>query len=61
MCVLAKGIASFRSLPGEMDETDAVRIKRFAEDTVSLAPSTTESIIVDGEGTFRALRNAKLT
>lgn len=55
MCVLAKGIASFRSLPGEMDETDAVRIKRFAEDTVSLAPSTTESIIVDGEGTFRAL------
>ncbi|XP_031431015.1 rho guanine nucleotide exchange factor 18 isoform X2 [Clupea harengus] len=39
--------SSSGSLPGEMDETDAGRIKRFAEDTVSLAPSTTESIIVD--------------
>lgn len=51
VCVLAESFASLRSLPGEMDETDAGRIKRFAEDTVSLAPSTTESIIVDGEGT----------
>ena len=37
-----------RTLPGEMDETDAFRIKRLADDTVSLAPSTTESIIVEG-------------
>ncbi|XP_076008957.1 rho guanine nucleotide exchange factor 18 [Genypterus blacodes] len=35
------------SLPGEMEETDALRSKRFNEDTVSLAPSTTESIIVE--------------
>ncbi|KAF7655363.1 hypothetical protein LDENG_00057330 [Lucifuga dentata] len=35
------------SLPGEMDETDALRSKRFHEDAVSLAPSTTDSIIVE--------------
>ncbi|XP_042272363.1 rho guanine nucleotide exchange factor 18 isoform X1 [Thunnus maccoyii] len=35
------------SLPGEMDETDALRSKRCNEDAVSLAPSTTESIIVE--------------
>ncbi|XP_063057159.1 rho guanine nucleotide exchange factor 18 isoform X2 [Engraulis encrasicolus] len=35
------------SLPGEMDEADAGRLKRLADDTVSLAPSTTDSIIVD--------------
>ncbi|KAL2089630.1 hypothetical protein ACEWY4_014318 [Coilia grayii] len=39
--------SSSGSLPGEMDEADAGRIKRFAEDAVSLAPSTTESVIVD--------------
>lgn len=39
--------SSSGSLPGEMDETDGGRLKRFAEDTVSLAPSTTESIILD--------------
>ena len=32
-----------------MDETDALRSKRCNEDAVSLAPSTTESIIVEGE------------
>lgn len=41
--------SSGRSLPGEMDETDALRSKRCTDDTVSLAPSTTESIIVEGE------------
>ncbi|XP_071399428.1 rho guanine nucleotide exchange factor 18 isoform X1 [Centroberyx affinis] len=39
--------SSSGSLPGEMDETDALRFKRFNEDAVSLAPSTTESIIVE--------------
>ncbi|XP_040039482.2 rho guanine nucleotide exchange factor 18 isoform X2 [Gasterosteus aculeatus] len=34
-------------LPGEMDETDAIRPKRCNEDAISLAPSTTESIIVE--------------
>lgn len=42
-------LSSLRSLPGEMDETDAVRSKRCNEDAISLAPSTTESIIVEGE------------
>lgn len=32
-----------------MDETDSLRSKRCNEDTISLAPSTTESIIVEGE------------
>lgn len=32
-----------------MDETDALRSKRCNDDAVSLAPSTTESIIVEGE------------
>lgn len=41
--------SSRRSLPGEMDETDALRSKRCNDDAVSLAPSTTESIIVEGE------------
>ncbi|XP_028259019.1 rho guanine nucleotide exchange factor 18 isoform X2 [Parambassis ranga] len=35
------------SLPGEMDETDALRSKRCNEDAISLAPSTTETIIVE--------------
>lgn len=42
-------LSSFRSLPGEMDETDALRSKRCNDDAISLAPSTTESIIVEGE------------
>lgn len=42
-------LSSLRSLPGEMDETDALRSKRCNEDAISLAPSTTESIIVEGE------------
>lgn len=32
-----------------MDETDTPRSKRYNEDAISLAPSTTESIIVEGE------------
>lgn len=47
-------LSSLRSLPGEMDETDALRSKRCNEDAISLAPSTTESIIVEGELTDRA-------
>ena len=46
-------LSSLRSLPGEMDETDALRSKRCNEDAISLAPSTTESIIVEGEWTDR--------
>uniref|UniRef100_A0A8C9ZNY5 Rho/Rac guanine nucleotide exchange factor 18 n=1 Tax=Sander lucioperca TaxID=283035 RepID=A0A8C9ZNY5_SANLU len=38
---------SLGSLPGEMDETDALRSKRCNEDAISLAPSTAESIIVE--------------
>uniref|UniRef100_A0AAX7UB09 Rho/rac guanine nucleotide exchange factor (GEF) 18b n=1 Tax=Astatotilapia calliptera TaxID=8154 RepID=A0AAX7UB09_ASTCA len=40
-------LSSLRSLPGEMDETDTPRSKRYNEDAISLAPSTTESIIVE--------------
>lgn len=40
----------FSSITGEMDEVDAFRIKRHTEDTVSIAPSTAESVIVEGEG-----------
>lgn len=32
-----------------MDETDALRLKRCNEDAVSLAPSTIESVIAEGE------------
>ncbi|XP_061636625.1 rho guanine nucleotide exchange factor 18 isoform X3 [Phyllopteryx taeniolatus] len=39
--------SSSGSLPGEMDETDTLRFKRCTEDTISLVPSTTESIIVE--------------
>ncbi|XP_053286158.1 rho guanine nucleotide exchange factor 18 isoform X2 [Pleuronectes platessa] len=39
--------SSSGSLPGEMDETDALRSKRCNEDAISLAPSTTESIFVE--------------
>lgn len=48
-------LSSLRSLPGEMDETDALRSKRCNEDTISLAPSTTEPIIVEGELTEVAI------
>ncbi|KAI4890127.1 hypothetical protein NFI96_023026 [Prochilodus magdalenae] len=39
--------SSSSSIAGEMDEVDAFRIKRSAEDAVSLAPSTAESVIVE--------------
>uniref|UniRef100_A0A3Q3XHZ8 Uncharacterized protein n=1 Tax=Mola mola TaxID=94237 RepID=A0A3Q3XHZ8_MOLML len=35
------------SLPGEMDEADALRSKRCNDDAISIAPSNTESIIVE--------------
>ncbi|TNM88028.1 hypothetical protein fugu_006249 [Takifugu bimaculatus] len=47
--------SSSGSLPGEMDETDALRSKRCNDDAVSLAPSTTESIIVE-DSQFATLR-----
>ncbi|XP_029939212.1 rho guanine nucleotide exchange factor 18 isoform X2 [Salarias fasciatus] len=43
--------SSSGSLPGEMDETDALRSKRCNEDAISLAPSTTEPIIVEAHYT----------
>ncbi|KAA8589612.1 hypothetical protein FQN60_012977 [Etheostoma spectabile] len=43
---------SLGSLPGEMDETDALRSKRCNEDAISLAPSTAESIIVEVDQQF---------
>ncbi|XP_028856542.1 rho guanine nucleotide exchange factor 18 isoform X2 [Denticeps clupeoides] len=43
--------SSSGSISGEMDETDAGRFKRFVEDTVSLAPSSTESILEDAHYT----------
>ncbi|KAM9762289.1 rho guanine nucleotide exchange factor 18 isoform 2-T2 [Menidia menidia] len=43
------------SLPWEMDEIDALRSKRCNEDAISLAPSTTESIIVE-EAHYAAVR-----
>lgn len=51
--VPAASMASLRhhsssgSLPGEMDETDALRPKRCNDDAISLAPSTVDSIIVE--------------
>uniref|UniRef100_A0A674B0E4 Rho/rac guanine nucleotide exchange factor (GEF) 18b n=1 Tax=Salmo trutta TaxID=8032 RepID=A0A674B0E4_SALTR len=41
--------SSFRSLSGDMDEPDSLRfgVKRLNEDAVSLAPSTTDSIVVE--------------
>ncbi|TWW57944.1 Rho guanine nucleotide exchange factor 18 [Takifugu flavidus] len=51
--------SSSGSLPGEMDETDALRSKRCNDDAVSLAPSTTESIIVEvpsSDSQFATLR-----
>lgn len=48
--------SSSGSLPGEMDETDALRSKRCNEDAVSLAPSTTEPIIVEDLQHFTAVR-----
>ncbi|XP_061680506.1 rho guanine nucleotide exchange factor 18-like isoform X2 [Syngnathoides biaculeatus] len=39
--------SSSGSLPGEMDENDSLRFKRCNEDTISLVPSTTESIVVE--------------
>ncbi|KAM7409860.1 hypothetical protein PAMA_001388 [Pampus argenteus] len=44
------------SLPGEMDETDALRSKRCNEDAISLAPSTTEAIIVE-DAHYAAVRS----
>ncbi|XP_038163871.1 rho guanine nucleotide exchange factor 18 [Cyprinodon tularosa] len=39
--------SSSGSLPGDMDEADALRSKRCNDDAISLAPSITESIIVE--------------
>ncbi|KAF7703119.1 hypothetical protein HF521_022126 [Silurus meridionalis] len=39
--------SSSSSITGEMDEVDAFRIKRHTDDTISIAPSTAESAIVE--------------
>ncbi|GAA6093318.1 rho guanine nucleotide exchange factor 18 isoform X1 [Tachysurus ichikawai] len=39
--------SSSSSITGEMDEVDAFKIKRHTEDTISIAPSTAESVIVE--------------
>uniref|UniRef100_A0A3Q3BSM6 Rho/rac guanine nucleotide exchange factor (GEF) 18b n=1 Tax=Kryptolebias marmoratus TaxID=37003 RepID=A0A3Q3BSM6_KRYMA len=44
-----------RSLSGEMDETDAGRSKRCNDDSISLAPSIAESIVVE-DANYGALR-----
>lgn len=46
--ILDLHLSSLRSLSGEMDETDAGRFKRYNDDSISLAPSIAESIIVEG-------------
>uniref|UniRef100_A0A673BQ32 Rho/rac guanine nucleotide exchange factor (GEF) 18b n=1 Tax=Sphaeramia orbicularis TaxID=375764 RepID=A0A673BQ32_9TELE len=38
---------SLGSLPGEMDETDALRFKRCNEDAISFVPSTAETTIIE--------------
>ncbi|XP_028300598.1 rho guanine nucleotide exchange factor 18 isoform X2 [Gouania willdenowi] len=48
-------LSSSGSLPREMDETDALRSKRYNEDTISLTPSTTETIYVE-EAHYAAVR-----
>ncbi|XP_057697059.1 rho guanine nucleotide exchange factor 18 isoform X2 [Corythoichthys intestinalis] len=47
--------SSSGSLPGEMDEPDTLRFKRCNEDTISLVPSNTESVIVE-DAHYAALR-----
>ncbi|XP_036410058.1 rho guanine nucleotide exchange factor 18-like isoform X3 [Megalops cyprinoides] len=47
--------ASSGSIQGEMDEADSTRFKRLVEDTVSLTPSSAESISLE-EDQFAALR-----
>uniref|UniRef100_A0A3B4DLI3 Rho/rac guanine nucleotide exchange factor (GEF) 18b n=2 Tax=Pygocentrus nattereri TaxID=42514 RepID=A0A3B4DLI3_PYGNA len=47
--------SSSSSIAGEMDEVDAFRIKRHAEDAVSLAPSTADSVIVE-DGYYSSVR-----
>lgn len=49
------------SITGEMDEVDAFRMKRPADDTVSLASTTPESLIVEGEGSILKAQNIKNT
>lgn len=44
------------SLPGEMDENDALRSKRCNEDAISLAPSTTESLVIVEDAHYAAVR-----
>ncbi|XP_053490399.1 rho guanine nucleotide exchange factor 18 isoform X3 [Ictalurus furcatus] len=39
--------SSSSSITGEMDEVDAFRVKRHTDDTISITPSTAESIIVE--------------
>ncbi|XP_035268649.1 rho guanine nucleotide exchange factor 18 isoform X3 [Anguilla anguilla] len=47
--------SSSGSIAGEMDETDGLRFKPLSDDSVSLAPSTAESVIVE-DAHYAALR-----
>lgn len=49
-CGVCMLMFSGSSITGEMDEVDAFRMKRPTDDTVSLASTTPESLIVEGEG-----------
>ncbi|KAJ8277347.1 hypothetical protein GJAV_G00074210 [Gymnothorax javanicus] len=49
---------SYGSLPGEMDETDAIRIRPLPDDSVSIAPSTADTVI--GEDSHYAFLRAEL-
>lgn len=42
------------SIVGEMDEVDGFRLKRPADDTLSLASTVPDSLIVEGEGDFKS-------
>lgn len=49
-CSVCMLMFSGSSIAGEMDEVDAFRMKRPADDAVSLASTIPESLIVEGEG-----------
>lgn len=49
-CSICIVMFSGSSITGEMDEVDGFRLKRPTDDTVSLASTAPESLIVEGEG-----------
>lgn len=49
-CSVCLVMFSGSSIAGEMDEVDGFRLKRPADDTLSLASTVPDSLIVEGEG-----------